>query len=268
MEPGADGAGSERRCRRTQLVRGEDPAVHDRHPLAPKCVSRQGDGWRHRGHPVQPVEDDEREQPKPARGVGEGQEKQREPAKPVVHEEQAPAVITVGQPARRHRPGDVEDADHREQARGPDLWDTAVDRRWDQVGADQAIRRESADEEAGRQQPELAAAYAQGQPAKGVRNRTAPRAAARLGVRRSERSQSDVGRPAAHEEGDDRENQKSGPGHGQRRPSPAGGHRQPGEGGQEDELTGSARRGQDADHEAAAGNEPAVGHHRAEHGRH
>ena len=67
-----------------------------------------------------------------------------------------PARITIRQPARCGRAGDVEDPHHRQELRRTHLRDAVVVTGGDQVRADQAVGARAADEERAGENPERA----------------------------------------------------------------------------------------------------------------
>src|SRR3546814_1492392 len=80
-------------------------------------------------------------------------------------EEQPGRVVAVGHPAGKGRADEVEDPHERKQARGPHLRQPVVGAERDEVGSDQAVGREAADEEGGEEQPEVAPADRADEPA-------------------------------------------------------------------------------------------------------
>ena len=79
------------------------------------------------GNPVEAVEDDEEDQAEVLHPEGEGEQQQRQPAQPVVPEEQPPAVHPIRKPAGDGGPHHVEDADQSKHAGGGHLGDSMVD---------------------------------------------------------------------------------------------------------------------------------------------
>ena len=90
------------------------------------------------------------------------------------------ARIAIGEPSRRRRAEDVEDAHEREQLRRSHLRDAVVVAGGDQVRADETVRAGAADEERAGQEPEglrprsPCASAAKGEPSRGAR-RAEPR---------------------------------------------------------------------------------------------
>ena len=104
---------------RAHHVRGEHPAEDHAGVGEPEVAAAQGNRGRHGRDPVQAVEHDEH----PHAGLDAGgehgiQREQRDAAAAVVGDEQPAGVDPVGEPARGDGAGDVEDADHGEQAGG------------------------------------------------------------------------------------------------------------------------------------------------------
>ena len=97
-------------------------------------------------------------------------------------------------------PGDVEDADHRQQAGGGHLGHPVVHRGRDQVGPDQPVGAGATDEEADRQQPEVAVAHAHRQAAERGAHRIAQRRRRLVSLGGAVGAQADVGRAVAHQE--------------------------------------------------------------------
>ena len=95
--------------------------------------------------------------PAPPAAEGRVDHHQAESAQQVVDDEQPPRVGAVGQPARADRADDVEDADQREEAGGGRRGDVVVVGGRHEVGLDETVGRQAADEEAAEQQPERAA---------------------------------------------------------------------------------------------------------------
>ena len=152
------------------------------------------------------------------------------------------------------------------------LGHAVVVRRGDEVGADQPVGRPAADPEGQEQRPEG--------PARLTSRRVGQRepVAAPGPARSTGGSTYDAGRavghlahvggPVAQHQQHHRHEQQREDRHQPGRPAPARAVGQVGDGRQEDQLAGGARRREEAGDQAAVAHEPAVGHDRAEHQGH
>ena len=135
-------------------MREEDPAVDRSEGRAAVDgrheIRRRRDG----GDPVEAV--DEREEQKPLHVVDQRKGEEAERAKAVVAGEQLAIVVAVGEPARGKRANDVHRAEECDRARRGHLGEAVLDRVRDEVRSDEAVRRVAADEEARREEPEIA----------------------------------------------------------------------------------------------------------------
>ncbi|CAG9187835.1 hypothetical protein BVI2075_100029 [Burkholderia vietnamiensis] len=251
--------GAERREGRAELVAGDDPAEHDGRRRLAEHVGGEPHGRRHGRDPVEPVEHREQRQPEEVDAERMRQIDQRQPAQPVVPEQQHAIVVTVGQPSRQRRAEQVEHAHRGQQRRALHFGHPVVAAHRDQVRADVAVGARAADEEAEEQQPEVARTARPQQRAERDRERILlgrvgrGRRVGRLAVR----AQLHVGRPLGQQERDQRNHERSCHRDDQHHRAPAVALRDRGEHRQEYQLAGGRARGQDAHHEAAPRMEPA-----------
>ena len=190
-------------------MRGDDPSERDGRVAHAHRLRRQPDRGRHRGDPVQAVEHGEHRQAEHLRIERLRQPEEREPAQAVVPEEELAGVEAIGEPAAGRGAHQVEDAHHREQPRGAHLGDAMVHARRDQVRAHQPVGGRSTNEEAARQEPEVALARALAQDADRIRDRVLPRRRKRRRVRGGAVGQQpQIGGPIAHQQRHQREQQR------------------------------------------------------------
>jgi len=197
----ADHARAQGADARSDLVRGDDPSERDRGVANADRLGGEPDRRRNRGDPIQAVEDGEHGQPEHLRVEGVRQPQQREPAQPVVPEEELARIESVREPAAGRRADEIEDAHHREQAGRSHLGNAVIHARRHEVRADQPVRGSAADEEAAREEPEVSLARALPQDAERIGERVLARGHERRRVRGcAVRQDAHVGRPVAHEE--------------------------------------------------------------------
>ena len=253
----------------TDLVGSENPAEDDRAVLTEQLAA-QGDRRRHRGNPVEPVDDDKDDDRRlHRRRQQERQNEQSESAEGVVRGEQDARVEPVGQPAGRDGSDDVEDPDQGEQAGRNRLQHAVVVGARNEVGSDQTVGGCTADGESGDERPE-GAVFAR--PHERSDGDLCGVAALRLVVgpalRCTVRRHTDIDRMIAYPDEHEWNDHERTSGHEQRCLPPAGVLDEKSDERQEGELAGRAARGQDADDEPAVLHEPAVGDGRRKNERH
>jgi hypothetical protein len=192
------------------------------------------------------------------------------PAEGVVGGQQQPRIHLVGEPARGDRTDNVEDADHGEQPGGGRLGHAVVVRGGDEVGRDQPVGRRPTDREPDGQGPEGPgpSRLHQGADCPPGSSLRRPGGTHRDAVRSTVGGDPQVGGAVAEAEDDQRDHGEGGGGHDQRGGPPAGLLGHPGQDGEEDQLAGGGGGGQDPHDQAAAADEPAVGHDGREHEGH
>ena len=261
----AHGAAEEGSGSRAELVAGDDPAEHQRPAAVAERLVAEPERRRHRGEPVEPVENGKDRQAG-GREAGIGKIHQRQAANAVIDAEQLARVEAVGQPAGKGGADQVEHAHHGEQPGGLHLGNAHVAAKRDQMRADKAVGGEAADEEGGEQQPEDARRGGLLQRRKRRREEIALGGSDRLRPVGAVAEQADRGRPLRHQEIDQRQQCRGRHRNGDRHRLPAavlGKHRQQR---QEHQQPGGGTCRHQAHHHAAIGLEPAVDDGRAEHG--
>ena len=262
-----DGSGGEGSGGGPDLMGGEDPAEDDGAVVA-EDLPAQRCCRRDRRDPVEAVDDDEedharmdrvREQPR--------QEQQADSPERVVRDEEDPGIELIGQPAGEHGADDVEDPDDREQTGRRRCWHPMVVGRGDEVDADEAVRRRSADRERDGQSPERPVPGSEEEPCEGA-SRGAGAAvlggSARSGLRRARLSRT-IGQNAqvrgaiAEDEPDQRHGCHRRDADEQGGRLPPGGLGDRGDRRQEDQLSGGRSGSEDAHDQTTAGEEPAIG---------
>ncbi len=258
-EARAQHAGAERRERRAELVARDDPAEHDGRRILAVHVGGEAHGGRHGRDPVEPVEHREKRQPEEIDAERMRQIDQRQPAQPVVPEQQHAAVVAVGQPAGHRRADQVEHAHRREQRRALHLRHPVVAAHREQMRADVAVRARAADEEPEEQQPEVARLRCGREHAERARDRVALRAVLRARRVRglAVRAPPDVRRPLRQQQRDERHRDRRRHRDRQHAGPPAVALRDRREHRQKHELARRGTRSQQPHHEAAPRDEPA-----------
>ena len=154
-----DVTGADRRERGADLVRREHPAEDDGARLT-EDLDAECRGGRHCRHPVQAVDDDER-QDAGVHGVGQQRRQHQQPdaAERVVERQQDPRIDPVGERPGRDGADDVEDPDQGQQAGRRRGRHAVVVRGRHEMGADQPVRAGPADREADRPAPRTCASW-------------------------------------------------------------------------------------------------------------